>query len=133
MFVGVEAPWRALQSHFVNLKDIWEGALSQFIHCRVIQRALPHQDSNKKKIPQKTLVLIRVAKSKLSSVEKPITQTRVCYTDSVQLWEFNAFNSSAIPKPVKKKATTATCSLISAGVGSLRVTVIDGTFHRDSY
>lgn len=68
-------------------------------------------------------------------MEKPITQTRVCYTDSVQLWEFNAFDSSAIPKPVKKnkKATTATCSLISAGVGSLRVAVIDGTFHRDSY
>lgn len=103
MFVRVEAPWRALQSHFVNLKDIWEGALSQFIHCRVIQRPLPHQDSNKRKRPQKTLVLIRVAKSKLSSVEKPITQTRVCYTDSVQLWEFNAFDSSAIPKPVKKK------------------------------
>lgn len=101
MFVRVEAPWRALQSHFVNLKDIWEGALSQFIHCRVIQRALPHQDSNKRKI-LRTLVLIRVGKSKLSSVEKPITQTRVCYTDRVQLWEFNAFDSSAIPKPEKK-------------------------------
>lgn len=65
MFVGVEAPWRALQSHFVNLKDIWEGALSQFIHCRVIQRALSHQHSNKKEMPQKTLILIRVAKFRL--------------------------------------------------------------------
>lgn len=132
MFYGIEAPWRALQSHFVNLKDIWEGALSQFIHCRVIQRTLSHQYSNKRKMPKKTLVLIRNARFKLSSRLKPITQTRLCHTDSVQHREFNAFDSSAIPKPVKK-TTTATCSLISAGGGSLRETVIDGTVHRDSY
>lgn len=61
-------------------------------------------------MPQKTLLLIRVAKSKLYSALKPITLTKVCH--SVQHWQINTFNSSAISKPENKTHQRHTSELL---------------------